>query len=161
MRNDLSDIKSRRAELIAKIFLLKSDFRMTIEMYPTPLLDFFVTLKDKPNVKFAVEVKRTSNFKRSIEKQLVNLRAYRAARLIDIPILLFRIDEKHERGELDFLIAPSTKGKRLSLKEDFDFQELNQNNLKKEIEVIGRWYERWVDIKPKIMANKKDIDSGN
>jgi len=142
MSNDLSDVKNQRAEAMAKIFLFKSDFRMTIEKYPTPLLDFFITLKDKPKVKFAVQVKRTSNFKRSIEKQLVNLQAYRDARLINIPILLFRIDEKHERGELDFLVAPSKKGKGLSLKKDFDFQELNQENLKKEIEVISRWYEK-------------------
>lgn len=140
--DNVKNFKEWRAEEIAKVFLLKSNYKLAVDQYPTPLFDFFVTVKDNPKVKFAVEVKTTSSFQLNLKKQLSNIKTYRDADMITIPVLLFKIDEKKETGELDFLVIPSFKEKKLLIRNDFKFIELNQNNLKNKLESIIKWYGR-------------------
>lgn len=140
--DNVKKFKEWRSEEIAKIFLLKSDHKLVIDNYPTPLFDFFVTLKDKPKVKFAVEVKTTTTFQLNIRNQLAKIKIYRDAEMITIPVLLFKIDEKNEKGELDFLVIPSFKEKKLLIRNDFKFVELNQDNFTTKIDTIIKWCER-------------------
>ncbi|AYB34479.1 hypothetical protein [Chryseolinea soli] len=147
MKSNLSSLKAWRAEEIAKIFLLKSDYKMSIEKYPTPLFDFFVTLKSSPQVQFAIEVKTTVNFQSGIKEQLAKLKIYRNVGMIEVPVLLFRIDEKEESGKLDFLIAPIADNKLL-IQNEFHFEELNQDSLKVKIKAIVNWYKAKVAASP-------------
>ncbi len=148
MKSNLSSLKAWRAEEIAKIFLLRSEYKMSIEKYPTPLFDFFVTLKSHPNVQFAVEVKTTVNFQNAIKEQLAKLKMYRNVGMIEVPVLLFRIDEKEENGKLDFLIAPSIADNKLSIKNEFHFEELNHESLKGKVKAIVDWYKARVAVSP-------------
>ena len=135
-------IQEWRAEEIVKVFLLKADLKLSIETYPTPLFDLFVIVKDNPKIKFAVEVKTTTNFQLNLRKQLENIKIYRDADMITIPVLIFKIDEKKETGEFDFLVIPSTKENKLLVRNDFNFVEMTINNLKNKIDRITKWHER-------------------
>lgn len=140
--DNIKKFKEWRAEEIAKIFLLKSDFKLSIDKYPTPLFDFFIILKDKPNVKFAVEVKTSSRFEARLNQQLTQIRIYRDAEMITIPVLLFKIDEKTETGQLDFLVIPSFKENKLLVRNEFKFVDLNQQHLTDKINSIIKWFEK-------------------
>ena len=124
------------------MFLLKADLKLSVNKYPTPLFDFFVTTKDKPNIKFAVEVKTTTSFQLNLRKQLSNIKTYRDADIITIPVLIFRIDEKKETGELDFLVIPSFKENKLLIRNDFQFVEMTNDNLRDKIYIITKWHGR-------------------
>ena len=137
---DIKNFSEWRAEEIAKIYLLKSGYNLTIEKYPTPLFDFFITLKDNPEVRFAVEVKTSKNFLPGLRKQLSNLKIYRDAGMITLPVLLFKIDEVKEKGKLDFIVIPSFIEKKLLIRNDFKFIDLNEKNLSAKIESIIKWY---------------------
>jgi hypothetical protein len=130
-----------RAEEIAKLVLLKSEYKLSIDKYPTPLFDYFVTLKEKTEVRFAVEVKLSSNFKKSISKQFSSIRVYEESQMLTTPVLILKIDEKNEKGVIDFLVEPNINEKKLIIKKEFNFIELNQANLDNKVETIIRWYE--------------------
>ena len=115
---------------------------MSIEKYPTPLFDFFILLKDWPNVRFAVEVKTTLSFQNSLKHQLSKVKIYRDEGMITIPVLLFKINEKNETGEMDFLVIPSFKENKLLVRTDFKFEKLNQANLTEKINSIIKWHSR-------------------
>lgn len=140
--DNIKNFNEWRAEEMAKIFLLKSVYKLTIEKYPTPLFDFFISLKDRPEVKFAVEVKTSSDFLPNLRKQLSNIVIYRDAGMITIPVLLFKIDEKKEKGKLDFLVIPSFIENKLLVRNNFKFEDLNQKNLNNKIDSIVKWYEK-------------------
>ena len=140
--DNVNDFREWRAEEIAKLFLLKSKYKLMIEKYPTPLFDFFIYFKTDPSVKFAVEVKTTRNYQKGIRKQLTNIKIYKDASMITLPVLLFKIDEENEKGELDFLVLPSLKENNLLIQNEFRFEELSQDNLNIKIEIIKNWYER-------------------
>ena len=140
--DNIKNFNEWRAEEMAKIFLLKSVYKLTIEKYPTPLFDFFISLKDRPDVKFAVEVKTSNDFLPSLRKQLSNIVIYRDAGMITIPVLLFKIDEKKEKGKLDFLVIPSFIENKLLVRNNFKFEDLNQKNLNNKIDSIVKWYEK-------------------
>lgn len=136
--NRVKDLSEWRSEEIVKVQLLKSAHNLKIEDYPTPLLDFFITAKDNPKVKFAVEVKSDKSFEKNIKKQLNHLKSYYESRIIDFPIILFKIDDKKETGKIDFLIEPGNEA--LNIKESFNFVRLDIENLNTLIENIYRWY---------------------
>ena len=140
--DNIKNFNEWRAEEMAKIFLLKSMYKLSIEKYPTPLFDFFIYLKDRPEVKFAVEVKASSSFLPDLRKQLSNIAIYRDAGMITIPVLLFKIDEKKEKGKLDFLVIPSFIENKLLVRNNFKFEDLNQKNLSIKIDSIIKWYEK-------------------
>ena len=137
-----NNIKEWRAGEIAKIFLLKSNYKLSIDDYPTPLFDFFVSLKTDPTVNFAVEVKNKIRFNNNLNAQLNKLKIYRNLDVINIPVLLFKIDERNEVGEIDFLVIPSFRESKLLIRNEFKFQPLNQNNLTDKIDTIIKWYKR-------------------
>jgi hypothetical protein len=136
------NINEWRAEEMAKIFLLKSEYKLSIEKYPTPLFDFFITLKERPEIKFAIEVKTSNNFLPNLRKQISNIITYRDSGMITIPVLLFKIDEKKETGKLDFLVIPSFIENKLLIRNNFNFEDLNQKNFNKKIDSIIKWYEK-------------------
>lgn len=138
--SSVKNFEEWRAEEIAKVFLLKSSLNLLISDYPTPLFDLFIQLVDHPNIKFAIEVKTKSKFNSQINLQLRSLKKYRDSNVIDIPVLIFKIDERNEVGELDFLIIPSIIGKKLLIRHTFKFVPLNKNSLIKKIDIIRRWY---------------------
>ena len=140
--DNIKKFQEWRAEEIVKVFLLKADLKLSIDKYPTPLFDFFVTIKDKPNIKFAVEVKTTKSFQLNLKKQLSNIKTYRDADMITIPVLIFRIDEQKETGELDFLVIPSFKENKLLIRNEFEFVEMRTDNLKDKIDRITKWHGR-------------------
>ena len=139
---NLKNFAEWRAEEIAKIHLLKSGYNLNIEKYPTPLFDFFISLRDNPTVKFAVEVKTSKGFLPGLRKQLSNLKIYRDSDMITIPVLIFKIDENKEKGKLDFIVIPSFKENKLLIRNEFQFKDLNEKNLKAKIETIIKWYVR-------------------
>ncbi|HLN94048.1 MAG TPA: hypothetical protein VK183_00335 [Flavobacterium sp.] len=139
---NIKNLKEWRSEEIAKIFLLRSSYDLCIDKFPTPMFDFFVCLRENTNVKFAVEVKISSSFKNSLKKQFEYLKTYRDANLINIPVLLFKIDEVNETGELDFLVIPSFIEQKLLIRNDFQFQNLNKENLDNKIAAIVKWCEK-------------------
>lgn len=137
---NIKNFSEWRAKEIAKIHLLKSGYNLTIEKYPTPLFDFFISMKDNPQVRFAVEVKTSKNFLPELRTQLSNLKIYRDAGMITLPVLLFKIDEVKEKGKLDFIVIPSFIENKLLIRNDFKFTELNKENLSDKIESIIKWY---------------------
>ena len=137
---NIKNFSEWRAEEIAKIHLLKSGYNLTIEKYPTPLFDFFISMKDNPQVRFAVEVKTSKNFLPELRTQLSNLRIYRDSGMITLPVLLFKIDEVKEKGKLDFIVIPSFIENKLLIRNDFNFTDLNKENLSDKIESIIKWY---------------------
>lgn len=140
--DNIKKFQEWRAEEIVKVFLLKADLNLSVDKYPTPLFDFFVTIKDKANIKFAIEVKTTTSFQLNLKKQLTNIKIYRDADMITLPVLIFKIDEKKETGELDFLVIPSFKGNKLLIRNDFKFVEMTNENLKDKIDSIKKWFDR-------------------
>jgi hypothetical protein len=139
--DNIKNLKEWRAEEISKVFLLKSTFKFSIDQYPTPLFDFVVSIKNKPKVTFAVEVKTTLRFEVRIKQQLSKIRMYRDAGMINIPVLLFKIDEKNETGEMDFLVIPSFKEKKLLVRNNFHFVPLDHSNLHDKVETILKWFQ--------------------
>ncbi len=137
MRNT-KDLKEFRSEAIAKLALLKSSYTLSIEAFPAPLLDFFVAVADHPGVAFAVAVKPVDQFTRQLEQQRGKLELYRASGMINVPVLLMKIDDLRESGQLDFLVEPALPGE-LRLKDAFEFKTLNTHNLDQLIERIINW----------------------
>ena len=129
-----------RSEEIAKIILRKSSFNLRIEKFPSEVFDFFVTLLDRPKYRFAVEVKSNSYFSKRINVQLNALIRYRKAGMIDLPVLLLKVNEADETGEVDFLILPS-KTKRLLIKRQYNFKVANERNLNLFIDKIIQWWD--------------------
>lgn len=119
MRNN-KDLKEFRSEAIAKLALLKSSYLLSIEAFPTPLLDFFVALAGDPGVAFAVEVKPADQFARQLAQQRSKIEAYRASGMINVPVILMKIDDARETGQIDFLVEPVAPGE-LRPKREFDF----------------------------------------
>jgi len=140
--DNIKKFQEWRAEEIVKVFLLKADLNLSVDKYPTPLFDFFVTIKDKANIKFAIEVKTTTSFQLNLRKQLTNIKIYRDADMITLPVLIFKIDEKKETGELDFLVIPSFKENKLLIRNDFIFVEMTNENLKDKVDSITKWFDR-------------------
>jgi len=136
------NIREWRAEEISKLFLLKSDFKFNIEDYPTPLFDLFVTLKDKPEVRFAVEVKTHTHFTPKIKKQLESIKIYRDSGMINIPVFIFKINEEKEIGEFDFLVVPSFLEDKLLVRNKFNFIELNNDNFSNKIDAVIKWFDK-------------------
>lgn len=133
-------IKEWRAEEIAKIFLLKSEYGLAVERFSTKLFDFFVQVRTEETIRFAVEVKTRDGFLPKMREQLPLIKTYQKNGMINIPVLLFRIDEVKETGELDYLVAPAIGKDRLILKEDFTFTKLDQASLSAKVEEIKDWY---------------------
>jgi len=136
------NFKEWRGEEIAKVFLLKTDFKINIGNYPTPLLDLFITLKDNPDVKFAVEVKTNQAFTQRIKKQIEQLKVYREANMLNIPVFIFKINEEKEIGEFDFLVFPSFIENKLLIRTNFEFEELNNENFSKKMNSVIKWYKK-------------------
>jgi len=131
-----------RAEEVVKVFLLKSGVNLSIEKYPTPLFDFFIQLKDDSMVRFAIEVKNKDKFKSRINKQLAHLITYRESGMLNIPVLIIKVDEEKETGEYDFMVFPSFKEKKLLIRKEFKFEELNKENFNKTISTIIKWFKQ-------------------
>jgi hypothetical protein len=138
--DNINSIKGWRAEEIVKVFLLKSKYKMTIETSPTPIFDFFIHLKDNPKVKFAIEVKLSTNFSTAYKKLLTNLKIYQEAGMINIPVLIFKIDEVKETGEFDFIVTPSINEKKLMVNSNINLQVLSNTTFADKIELIKSWY---------------------
>lgn len=136
------NIREWRAEEISKLFLLKSDFKFNIEDYPTPLFDLFVTLKDKPEIRFAIEVKTSNQFTPKIKKQLESIKIYRDSGMINIPVFIFKINEEKEIGEFDFLVLPSFIDNKLLVRSEFKFIELNNDNFSSKMNAVIKWFNR-------------------
>lgn len=134
-----TELKEWRSEEIAKIFLRKSTYKLNIEPFPTPVFDFFITQLDKPRNRFAVEVKTKNNFNGKINSQLKSLTVYRNNGMINIPVILIKIDEVNETGEIDYLVVPSKTGKLL-IKKNYSFKTLTSETLDSYIDKINDWW---------------------
>jgi hypothetical protein len=132
------DLKEFRSEAIAKLALLKSSYPLSIETYPTPLLSFFVALAEDPGVAFAVEARPADQFARQLAQQWSKIEAYRASGMINVPVILMKIDDARETGQVDFLVEPVAAGE-LRLKQEFDFQTLTPHTLDQLIGRIIHW----------------------
>lgn len=148
----LTSIKEWRSVEVAKLFLLKLDLKLKIEDSPTDFFDFIVSLEEDPHIRFAIEVKSRQNFKSKVNKQIDSLTKYRDQRLITIPVLLLKIDDVKEKGELDFLIFPSFKEERLLVRYTFKFSKLNKDSFSKKLQTIKKWYVKL----PYFLSNEKE-----
>lgn len=129
-----------RSEEIAKLLLRKSSHSLNIEQFPTPIFDFFVTQSDNPHYRFAVEVKTKNNFNKDIHSQLNKLVFYRNSGMINIPALIFKIDEVNENGEIEFLVVPSISGKLL-IRRNYSFKKITSNTIDNYISKINLWWD--------------------
>ena len=139
--NQKDNLIEWRSQEIAKIILRKSSFQLTIEQFPTQIFDLFITQLDKPKHRFAVEVKSGRLFTKRVNHQLISLVKYRDAGMINIPVLLMRIDESKEVGEIDFLVVPSISNKLL-IRKKFSFKPANKDNLDIFISRINLWWDK-------------------
>jgi|LakMenEpi03Aug12_release.lakeMendotaPanAssembly.Ray.scaffolds.fasta_scaffold1168677_1 hypothetical protein len=139
---ELSKIKLWRAEEFVKLFLLKyeGDFNIEETTSRGNLFDFYLHFKGKPKYRFAIEVKHTDKFNQKLNYQLKQLVKLRKENQIDIPAILFRVNDEMEYGEIDFLIIPSIREGRLLVRETFKFVEMNNLNFKEKLETIKKWY---------------------
>jgi hypothetical protein len=142
--NNRSSLREWRSEEIAKLYLLKSDYKLIVEQYPTPLFDFFVKSKKVEEIRFAVEVKRKDRFESNLKQQLHSIKIYRNEGMLTIPVLLFRIDETLETGEIDFLVFPSFRENKLLVRETFKFKKLEKQSLDDLVSIIEKWFKRHV-----------------
>lgn len=140
--SNIQNFKEWRAEEIVKVFLLKSGYKFEVETFPTPMFDLFVKSKTNSNVKFAIEVKTESRFISRINKQMSTLNSYRDAGLINIPVLLIKVDERKEESEFDFLVFPSFKENKLLIRNEFKFIKLDKENFRKKMNAIEKWYNK-------------------
>jgi len=138
----IKNFEEWRTEEITKVFLLKSGLDIIISKYPTPLFDLFIQLKKNTKIKFAIEVKTKSRFQSKINNQIEVLKRYRDSNVIDLPVLLFKIDEKTESGEMDFLVLPSFKENKLLVKYIFEFEPLTAQNFRNKVDTITEWFNR-------------------
>jgi len=140
--SNIHNFKEWRAEEIVKVFLLKSGYKFEIETFPTPMFDLFVKFKTNTDIKFAIEVKTKNRFISRINKQMSALKSYRDAGLINIPVLLIKVDEKEEESEFDFLVFPSFKENKLLIRNEFKFIKLDKENFKTKMNAIEKWYNK-------------------
>lgn len=138
--NSKNNLIEWRAKEIAKIILRKSSFPLNIEQSPSSLFDLFVTEEGDPKYRFAVEVKSHSNFSKRVNHQLTALVKYRDSGMINIPVLLMRINESTETGEIDFLVLPSVT-KKLLIRRKFNFKSADRSNLDIFISKINYWWD--------------------
>lgn len=138
--SNIHNFKEWRAEEIVKVFLLKSGYQFEIETFPTPLFDLFIKSKTNSKIKFAIEVKTKNRFVSRINKQMTALKTYRDAGMINIPVLLIKVDEKEEESEFDFLVFPSFKENSLLIRNEFKFIKLDKENFRAKMDVIEKWY---------------------
>ena len=130
-----------RTQEIAKILLRKSSFILNIEPFPTTLFDFFINQLSKPKYRFAVEVKNSKYFSKKINPQLSALIKARSMGMVNVPALIMKVDDSSERGEVDFLVLPSTSGKLL-IKKKFDFKPITGTQIDSMIERINNWWDQ-------------------
>lgn len=142
MTQDLSKIKLWRAEEFVKIFLLKYSSDLIVEELSNKqsLFDFYLHFKDKPKFRFAIEVKHRDKFTQKVNLQIKKLVALRDTNQIDMPALIFKVDDEKEIGEIDFLIIPSTKEKKLLVRYEFNFVKMTNENFSDKLEAIKKWY---------------------
>ena len=104
------------------------------------MFDLFIKSKTNSNIKFAIEVKTKNRFISRINKQMTALKSYRDAGLINIPVLLIKVDEKEEESEFDFLVFPSFKENKLLIRNEFKFIKLDKENFRTKMHAIEKWY---------------------
>jgi len=137
---EIERLKEWRAEEIVKLFLLRLNIGLVVEISPVDQFDFIVSLKDNVNIRFAIEVKSTQRFNKRLNIQIKQLEKYSDQRLITMPILIIKVDDIKEVGEIDFLVYPSVPNRRLLIRSTYRFKTLNKSNFNKKVEIIKKWY---------------------
>lgn len=143
---EINRLKEWRAVEIVKIFLLRLNQDLNIENSPTDQFDFIISLKDQPNIRFAIEVKSKQRFTSKVNKQIEQLKRYRDQKLITIPVLIIKVDEIKEEAEFDFLIFPSFQKEKLLVRYTFKFTPLNNESFVNKLNTIKKWYAKIAKI---------------
>jgi len=128
-------IKEWRTEEVAKLFLLKSAYKIAVDRYPSDMFDLLATPKDFKNARFGVEVKGLRTPSNKLRDLAARVKLNRDNGLITMPVLLFLIDDKLKTGKVDFLVYPGVI-KPLMVRQHFKFKELNPVNLDLLIEIL-------------------------
>jgi hypothetical protein len=138
--NNIEKLREWRAGEILKIFLLKLDVDLIIEEVQSGYYDYLVYVKGKPGTRFGIEVKSKLKFRSKVNKQIRKLVEARDKRITTIPILLVKIDDEVEDGEIDFLVFPSFKEKKLLVRETFKFIPLTNENFIRKVNSVIKWF---------------------
>ena len=134
------DIRIWRAKAIAKLFLLKSSHKVSIEEPSHSPFNLLVFVENDKATEFGVVITLSDVSDSELRKHLKNTYAVDNIDRNEMPVLLMVIDDKKETGKLDYFIAPD--GQRLILRNDFHFQVLNTRNLNQYIQEILAWSEK-------------------
>lgn len=139
---DLTKLKLWRAEEFVKLFILKFEGNLEIEEpnNKESIFDFYLHFTNKPKFRFAIEVKHRDKFNQKVNQQLLKLVELRNKKQIDIPALIFKVDDVNEIGEMDFIIIPSILEKKLLVRNTFNFVEMNNENFSHKLDTIKKWY---------------------
>ena len=135
MTDTLEDIKLWRAKEIAKLFLLKSAFKLSFDERNRMPFDILVSVFDDVPVEFGLLVLPTSATDSDLEKSLNNFQ--NKLNGPEIPVLFILIDEADESGKLDFVVKPNDQ--QLTVPRHFHFQSLNTKNINRCLQEIVRW----------------------
>jgi len=118
-----------RAEEFAKLNLLKSKYKLHIEVFTNPMFSFVVT-EMANNMQFGVVVFRKDGFEESWRKYIQSVENFQNIGGMHIPVLLMRIDEQAETGEVDYFSIRSYGGIQFKKNIDsFHFRSLSPKNL--------------------------------
>ncbi|HEX2900989.1 MAG TPA: hypothetical protein VHS96_14825 [Bacteroidia bacterium] len=145
MKRDL-EFEGGRAELLARLRLLKSNYDLRIEQLPDGLFDFFVT-EEVSKVKFAVVVKLQRSFESAMRKYISSINETTNNRMLNCPVMVMKVDPEKEMGWVDLLAVPNENGV-YQIRTKLEFLELTSANIDKLIQrLIG-----YLDAK-KILAS--------
>lgn len=134
------DIKIWRAKAIAKLFLLKSSHKVSIEEPNHSPFNLLVFVENDKTIEFGIIIILSDVSDSGLRKHLKDTYTVDHIDRNEMPVLLMIIDDEQETGKIDYFIAP--EGQRLVLREDFHFQVLNIRNLNQYIQEILAWSEK-------------------
>ena len=134
MTDEITNIKEWRAKEIAKLFLLKSDYK--VSFVERGLLDLVVLVGDNPVAELGIFVLLSDTSERNLKEQIENIRTKRMVGY-NVPVLLMLIDETKESGEVSFMVEPD--GQQLVTSPALRFGALDTESLSSCLQKVVSW----------------------
>ena len=134
MTDEITNIKEWRAKEIAKLFLLKSDYK--VSFIERGLFDLMVLVGDNPAVELGLFVLLSNASDSDLKEQIEYIQTKKTVSY-DVPIMLMLIDEVKESGEVSFLVEPN--GPQLVTLPALRFLPLNSQRLSNCLKKVVSW----------------------
>lgn len=133
MTDEMTSIKEWRAKEIAKLFLLKSDYK--VSFIERGLFDLMVLVGDNPIAELGIFVLLSDASEGNLEEQIENIRTKRTVGY-KVPVLLMLINEAEESGKLSFVVEPDDQQ---LVPEPVRFLPLNSQRLSNCLKKVVSW----------------------